>query len=912
MLLTPRFKMKALALSMSLVCVTVTPSYASQAQAINVKPASVGQALSRLAKTNNIDIYATKNALEQAKLPDNFVSNTDSMAKALTEILANTDLEAHWLNEAQVVIKHKSDMRAADQLVTFDNNLLNYREELSNIERISVYGRHNRLVLDSGTATKSNMSLLETPAAIVVVDSELLGEQGITTLQESIRNVSGLTQAGNNYGIGDNLIIRGLGANYTLDGMYGGASLGNSYNPTRSLTNIESIEVLKGPATGLYGMGAAGGVINMIEKKPQYEPSYLIQTSIGQWDSHSLMFDATAPITDQTAYRLVGNYESSDGYRGLSAERSEVYATLSHQLNDNNNFIFSAAYIDDEIQIDSIGHPVRILNHDSIDANPGEISGQDLPNDTIPNDKGIIGISLTEEQRQQLADSLVASDGLEPYDLGEQGLISPLSEPNEGQEMRLKLQHEMDISTNIFLHQQFAYREYSSDFIRQTGAYNYVYWDRNDGDINVVPRAPLEIDGVLYPYAARRQEYRRTQADEKTWQYFTDLTVTWSLPIIEGEHLFSANYENRDMALKSWSIYDADGAADDANAIPYILDIRNPNWPTGTFEDYDPVLRSNYDKSVSAWGVSFQEVLYFDDSLTGRFGVAYSGTKQRYQHKGTDLAPEIKEEQDTDDAGATYNLGLNYRINEQLATFVNYSKGRMTYSVLGEIKDTNDVAPIPDSESLSFDLGLRFTAFDEDLLGSLVWFKTQRTNLRYDNPEYNDNPDDVEFNISVPQYKYDNNDTTKGVEFDLNLALNDVWSMNLNATYQDAYTIRSDKEPGLPKIKTNSKGVPQKFASLWSNYQYQFTALPAPVSFGLGVTYEDERSINSANFGLPDAVIDAYVLWDANISYQIAQWDIQLNLRNLTDTDYYSNALFLGGLPGESRNAKLTVRYRFD
>ncbi len=903
MLLTPRFKMKTLALSLSLVYATATPVYALQDQLINVKSTSVGSALSQLAKRSNVEIYATKSALQTAHLSDELILNTESLANALTAVLANTDLEAYWLNDEQVVIKHKSDTRAVDQLMTSENNLLNDGQDLNNIERISVYGRHNRLVLESGTATKSNMSLLETPAAIVVVDSELLSEQGITTLQESIRNVSGLTQAGNNYGIGDNLIIRGLGANYTLDGMYGGASLGNSYNPTRSLTNIESLEVLKGPATGLYGMGAAGGIINMIEKKPLDEPRYQIQTSIGQWDSHSLMFDATAPITDQTAYRLVGNYESSDGYRGLSSERSEVYATLSHQLNDNNNFIFSAAYIDDEVQVDSIGHPVRILNYDSIDANPGEISWEDLPNDTNADGDELYGISLTDEQRQQLADSLVSTDGLEPYDLGEQALISPLSRPNEGQEARFKLQHEMDIDTNIFLHQQFAYREYSSDFIRQTGAYNYVYWDRN-GEINADPRAPLVIDGVLYPYAARRQESRRTKVDEKTWQYFADLTVSWSLPIIDGEHLFSANYENRDMALKSWSAYDADGTKEGANAIPYILDIRNPNWGTGTFEDYDPVLKSNYDKSVSAWGMSFQEVLYFGDSLTGRFGIAYSGIKQSYQHKGTDNSPEISEEADTDDAGATYNLGLNYRINEQLASFVNYSKGRMAYSILDPVSGTT--SDRPDSESLSFDIGVRFTAFDEDLLGSLVWFTTKRTNLRYVNPEYNDNPDDVEFNISVPQYYYDNNDTTKGVEFDLNLALNDVWSMNVNATYQDAYSIYAGER------SEQNKGIPQKFASLWSNYQYQFTALPSPITFGLGVTYEDERSINSTAFGLPNSVVDAYVLWDANISYQLEEWDIQLNLRNLTDTNYYSKPLFLGGLPGESRNAKLKVRYTFD
>ena len=137
-----------------------------------------------------------------------------------------------------------------------------------NLDKITVYGRHNRLIMESGTATKSNMSLMETPAAVVVVDGELLKQQGVSTLQESIRNISGLTLDGNNYGVGDNLAIRGLGVNYTYDGIYAGADLGNSYNPTRSMTNVESIEVLKGPATGLYGMGEAGGIINLIEKKP--------------------------------------------------------------------------------------------------------------------------------------------------------------------------------------------------------------------------------------------------------------------------------------------------------------------------------------------------------------------------------------------------------------------------------------------------------------------------------------------------------------------------------------------------------------------------------------------------------------------------------------------------------------------
>ena len=125
--------------------------------------------------------------------------------------------------------------------------LANESQVNSDIERISVYEQQNRVVMSSGLATKSDMSLMETPAPVVIVDKALIASQGIDSLQDVIRNVSGLTQAGNNYGIGDNLVIRGLGANYTYDGMYGGAGLGNTFNPTRSLTNVESIEELKGP-----------------------------------------------------------------------------------------------------------------------------------------------------------------------------------------------------------------------------------------------------------------------------------------------------------------------------------------------------------------------------------------------------------------------------------------------------------------------------------------------------------------------------------------------------------------------------------------------------------------------------------------------------------------------------------------
>lgn len=764
-----------------------------------------------------------------------------------------------------------------------------------NLDVITVYGRHNRLILESGTATKSNMSLMETPAAIVVVDGTLLREQGVSTLQESIRNISGLSQDGNNYGVGDNLAIRGLGVNYTFDGIYAGADLGNSYNPTRSMTNIESIEVLKGPATGLYGMGEAGGIINLIEKKPQFQEAYEVKASVGSWDSYSIMADATGAINKDLAYRVVANREQSDGYRGLSDERSELYTSLKYVASNDNQFLLSAAYIDDAVQIDSVGHPVRLIDLTMFDTDAGSLTGADLVNDTAESG----GLQLTEAQRDELAASLVSTDGVQPFDLGDTSLISPISRPNEGEEFRVKLRQDLIISDDWSLTQQLQYRTYETSYIRQTSAYNYVYVDRN-GTTNLEPRAPLVIDDVLYPYAARRQEYRKIEAQESVWQYFIDLTNTWSLGDIRGEHLFSANYENMDVEYTQWSIWDADDTRSDA--VPYILDIRNPNWPTGTFEDYNPALRSKYDKEVSSWGVSFQEVLYLNDNFTARIGGAYGGVKQTYQNQFSDGNPEY----DANDDGFTYNLGLTYMYSDSLSTFINHSKGRTAFSTLGSLSEENNR---PDSESESWDLGVRFTALNEQVIGSVVVFDTARTNLQYTNPLYEDNIEDPSYNIDVPEFYYDEQDRTTGVEVDINFDINEQWSLNANATYQEPRT-----EPGAFASSTDeeqTKGIAEKFASTWLTYSHSFEALPAPVKFSVGVTYEDERTISASAFGVDYAFVDSYTVWDAAVSYVSDDWDVQLNLRNLDNTDYYSNAMYLNGLPGEERNAKLSVAYRF-
>jgi len=777
----------------------------------------------------------------------------------------------------------------------------------SDIERISVYEKQNRVVMSSGLATKSDMSLMETPAPVVIIDRELIESQGVDSLQDLVRNVSGLTQAGNNYGIGDNLVIRGLDANYTYDGMYGGAGLGNTFNPTRSLTNVESVEVLKGPATGLYGIGSAGGVINLIEKKPEFEEKHKVSAELGQWDSYSLSFDSTNAITDDLAYRVMAKTASSDGFRDLKEDRDEIYTSLKYLLNDRQNIMLSAAYIKDEIAVDSIGHPIRIYNAETAnDLSAGEVTGADLVNDPTGS-----GLQLSDAQRDQLANSLSASDGLTPYSFGTNGIISPMADANEGEELRFKLTHNYYITDDLFLNQQLQYRNYTSSFARQTGAYNYVYSTR-DGIINNDPRAPLVEDGVLYPYAARRQEYRQVEADEKSWQYFLDLRYDFMLGDVDNELLVNANYEDRDIRFKQFSIWDQDyvltndaGDVTYQGSLPYIYDIREPNWPSGNFDDFDPLKTSDYNKKVQAWGLGIQHVGYLTEELTTRIGVAYNRIEQTYEHFGVDeryssSRAEPTPEASTSDSGLTYNLGATYQPSEDLSVFVNHSKGRTAYSVLGSV--AGNEADREDSESISNDLGFRFKAFDDQLLASVVIFESSRTNLEYANPLY----DALTSGSNVPESYYDGKEETTGIELDLNAYLNDKWKVNVNGIYQDA---RDKSNPNSSSYDTRQKGVPYVTASTWVTYYADMFNLPEAVNISGGITFVDNRSTNSSSFSIPDGYVPSYTTYDTAVSYTTDKWHMQLNLNNLFNKKYYSKAMFLGGMPGEERNAKLSFSY---
>lgn len=184
---------------------------------------------------------------------------------------------------------------------------------------------------DTSFGTKTNTPLRDVPASIQVLNLEFWKATGALSPDQVLKNVSGLTRGATsegNYGFANNYFARGLDVKITRDGFTEG--LGRYGNYSRSLGEVDRIEVLKGPGSALYGSGAGGGTINFVSKAPLSAASAALKFITGDWSTYAAQFGATGPIdaAKNLLYRIDASHRRTDGYRDLGEESTEFAATL--------------------------------------------------------------------------------------------------------------------------------------------------------------------------------------------------------------------------------------------------------------------------------------------------------------------------------------------------------------------------------------------------------------------------------------------------------------------------------------------------------------------------------------------------------------------------------------------------------
>ena len=193
-------------------------------------------------------------------------------------------------------------------------------------------------------ATKTETPFVETPQSISTITREQMEEQGSQSVQEATRYSAGVFT--NQYGATasryDAIKLRGFGSDSTDNQYLDGLKVLNDKG-TYSIMQVdpyllESIEVVKGPSSVLYGRSAPGGLIAMTSKRPTFTPQYQVQASVGTQGHRSLGFDFSNEVGDsgRAAYRLVGRVKQSDSQWDYVEEESYSLApSLTVDLTDS-------------------------------------------------------------------------------------------------------------------------------------------------------------------------------------------------------------------------------------------------------------------------------------------------------------------------------------------------------------------------------------------------------------------------------------------------------------------------------------------------------------------------------------------------------------------------------------------------
>ena len=176
-----------------------------------------------------------------------------------------------------------------------------------NIEVIEVVGR-----LSQYSAVKTNTPIVETARSISVETRQNIIDKGAIRLDDTFTYTAGVT--GQTYGFatrGDWVKVRGLDVPQYQDSLQ---SLFGNYNNTRpDVYTIEQVEILKGPASVLYGKGSPGGLVNSVSKRPKEDAQHEIVAEVGNFSRKQLAFDSTGSVDEDGSflYRMVGVYRDT-------------------------------------------------------------------------------------------------------------------------------------------------------------------------------------------------------------------------------------------------------------------------------------------------------------------------------------------------------------------------------------------------------------------------------------------------------------------------------------------------------------------------------------------------------------------------------------------------------------------------
>ena len=497
----------------------------------------------------------------------------------------------------------------------------------------------------TSVVSKAEVPVFDTPNTVNILSSKLLEDRKSESLIDALYNVSGVSQANTLGGMFDAIQKRGFGGNRDNSIMRNGLQAGPAKNFSAT---TETVEVLKGPASVLYGIQDPGGVVNIITKKPQQTPRYVIGGTLGNHSLWGTQLDFTGGLGNGFAYRFIYDKQEKDYWRNFGKVKNTTYAPSLSWENDKTKVLLSYEHKD-------------ILE---------------------PFDRG--------------TNLLTATNALPDIPVSRR-----LDEPNnettaKTDNIDFKIEHKL--SDGWKLNAGYSYARYK-----------YFYNQARITNINVtdiaIPAVKNKKGEITSPELSARHARRaieQQQGDQRV--HSGTLNIVGEFGIGDIANRFVAGIDAMRNIRDLGPIYNQGIMNSDIN-------IDNPNYTSPVAEHKNGngnAYQYNYLKTV---GVYIQDTAYFTDNFIMTGGLRYEYFDQ-FAGRHCLNAANCKKGQNLTKTGNTdqhdgkllYQLGAVYKFTPHIATFANYSESfRPQMSVATPV--SGDLKP---EQGKSFEIGAKY------------------------------------------------------------------------------------------------------------------------------------------------------------------------------------------------------------
>lgn len=278
---------------------------------------TIPQAINQVGNLTGLNVVFTEETTVTEMA--NPLHGTMTVAQALNQLLSHTGFSWHFSNANTLEISRTAATTSSDSSTLEVNAVATDNRWAPGDDAIAT---------DSVTGTKTNTPLIEIPQAINVITQQEMSDLKPQKLEEALRYTPGVIadfQANTSYF--DRIRLRGFYSinNVYLDGM--------QLTPSGTLAVaqmdpylLQRIDVLKGPASVLYGQNGTGGLINMATKRPLDQPYHQVSVSAGNNNSKQATLDLSGPLNDDNTllYRLTGIVKKS--HSNIDYATQERYA----------------------------------------------------------------------------------------------------------------------------------------------------------------------------------------------------------------------------------------------------------------------------------------------------------------------------------------------------------------------------------------------------------------------------------------------------------------------------------------------------------------------------------------------------------------------------------------------------------